>query len=126
MESKAGKAPRKALRAGGGKAPERPLNVDQVASRPQDPQHLIDEELAVRLGDEVEHLAREGERARFSLLERRTTLRVEADFGGGPVDRLGRAIHPANPGGRELAGEKENLLALAAFDHESTLGRRNM
>ena len=66
----------------------------------------------------------EGQAARSALLEGDAALGVEADARRRPRDQLGGGVDAADPGPRELTGEEEGAVALAAFDRQHAFGLR--
>jgi hypothetical protein len=66
-------------------------------------------------------VVREGERPRRPLLEGNPALGIKSDPAGRPAHRILGAIDAAHPRQRELAGEEQRRLALAALESQDPL-----
>jgi hypothetical protein len=111
-------------------APRRGATVrageDQMPPGAEDSGDLGDRWSPVDDGDEVEVVGREGDLAGAALLEGDAALGVEADSGACPAHGLGGGIDSADAGRRELAGEEERCLAVAAAELQDALGLSNV
>lgn len=126
-EPVAGQAPPQQLLLGGGEKQGRPrAGKHQVCARTQHPGDLRRRWPAADLGDEVEEVIWIRQAGWLAELEGDPALGVEADPGDRGPDKLRRGIGAANPRRRKLTGKKEDGVALAALDHQGTLGDGNV
>ena len=97
-----------------------------MPARAQHPGDLGRRRAAVELGDEVEEVVGVGQGARLAHLEGDPPLGVEPDPRVAARTSAAEGSTPRTRAARELAGEEERRVALAAVDHQRALGRRHV